>query len=465
MPRVSLVGGGHGGAEDYATISLWWASESGVNYGSKIEAECSGGIGGLTILSGVTPHGYEAYAKSGEEFDGTNAGSCPFFTNYLNIQSPNGIFRGLSHTSTSTSNAPIRVRAANITIDKFIVSNFSGNEGVTLNTADAGKMLSQGVILCNGRDYGVRLTSSAYTFDCENLLIEGAAVDEFAYSNSTTPVNAVNLFCTGAGGNYSTIGGQTVIFTTCASQSLTVPSAITLTGFTTAELVDFAGGDYRTKLTSTLATAGTGSQSFIGAFLETSSGISLTVDSGTYLQAGTNTLLKAELKILTTSGSYLLTGSDVNLKAAKKLIAETGSYNLTGTDVTLTYTPGGGGETLVIDSGVYSLAGDELLLSTQLNIISNSGNYSLSGTETRIAYNANIVINAGNYSLTSSNINLFANYGMIVQSTSYTLTGKSVALRYSGDTNQVIGTVTAGFAPDLYSVGYKPNTITVNFKE
>ena len=253
-----------------------------------------------------------------------------------------------------------------------------------------------------------------------------------------------------------------------------------------AEFVNLAGGDYRIKSTSTYATDGQAG-GLIGPFLEASSGISLTVDSGTYSQTGTNTPLfssrilqtdtssysqagtttplRAELNITTTSGSYLLTGSDVNLKAARKLITETGSYNLTGTDVTLIYTPGGGGEILVIDSGVYSLTGDELLLSAQLNIIGNSGNYLLSGTETRIAYNANIVTDTASYSLTGSNINLFANYGMIVLSTSYTLTGTSVTLKYSGDTNQIIGTVAAGFAPDLYSVGYKPNTITVTFKE
>ena len=382
MPRVSLVGGGHGGAEDYATISLWWASESGVNYGSKIEAECSGGIGGLTILSGVTPHGYEVYAKSGEEFDGTNAGACPFFTNYLNIQSPNGIFRGLSHTSTSTSNAPIRVRAANITIDKFIVSNFSGNEGVTLNTADAGKMLSQGVILCNGRDYGVRLTSSAYTFDCENLLIEGAAVDEFAYSNSTTPVNAVNLFCTGAGGNYSTIGGQTVIFTTCASQSLTVPSAITLTGFTTAELVDFAGGDYRTKLTSTLATAGTGSQSFIGAFLETSSGISLTgtTPSSSYNAISSNINLTGEVVVsgTTTSHSYSAVNSSILLTPSVDIIGSTTSYS---------YASVGGNIDL---SGLISVIGASTNYSYSASPASIilQGSISFTGSSTNYAYNA-----------------------------------------------------------------------------
>lgn len=247
--------------------------------------------------------------------------------------------------------------------------------------------------------------------------------------------------------------------------------------------------DAEVPISDIIGTSRTGTTTDIGAFMFVGGGggVSITADSGTYSQTGTSTLLfasralqsgsasylqvgtttplRAELNILTTSGSYLLTGTNVNLRAAKKLITETGSYNLTGTDVTLIYTPGGAGEVLIIDSGVYSLAGDEVLLSAQLNIISNSGNYLLSGTETRIAYNANIVHEAGNYSLAGDNVNLFANYGMIVSSTSYTLTGTSVTLKYSGDTNQIIGTVTAGFAPDLYSAVYKPNTITVTFKE
>ena len=195
------------------------------------------------------------------------------------------------------------------------------------------------------------------------------------------------------------------------------------------------------------------------------SGISIVVDSGSYSQAGTTTPINAQLNIITTSGSYLLTGSDVNLTSAKKLIAETGSYDLTGTDVILIYTPGGGGETITVDSGVYSLAGDEVLLRADLSIIANSDNYSITGTTTPIKYNASITVDSGSYSLVGADLNLFANYGMIAVSNSYSLTGTSVTLRYSGDTSQVIGTVTAGFAPDLYSAGYKPNTITVTFKE
>ena len=195
------------------------------------------------------------------------------------------------------------------------------------------------------------------------------------------------------------------------------------------------------------------------------SGISIAVDSGTYSQTGTTTPINAQLSIITTAGSYLLTGSDVNLTSAKKLITETGSYNLTGTGVTLIYTPGGGGETLIVDSGVYSLAGDEVLLRADLSIIANSDDYSVAGTATPIKYNASIIADSGSYSLVGADLNLFANYGMIAVSNSYSLTGASVTLKYSGDTNQVIGTVTAGFAPDLYSAGYKPNTITVTFKE
>ena len=106
-----------------------------------------------------------------------------------------------------------------------------------------------------------------------------------------------------------------------------------------------------------------------------------------------------------------------------------------------------------------------MLLRADLSIIANSDDYSIAGTNTPIRYNASIIADSGSYSLVGADLNLFANYGMIAISNSYSLTGTSVTLKYSGDTNQVIGTVTAGFAPDLYSAGYKPNTITVTFKE
>ena len=204
-----------------------------------------------------------------------------------------------------------------------------------------------------------------------------------------------------------------------------------------------------------------------------SSGVTITVDSGSYSLTGTDANLKAQLSIATTSGSYLLTGSQVNLNTARQLLVSVGSYTLTGTDVTLTYTPGGGGEVLIIDSGTYSLSGDEVILRAELSLVANSGDYQLSGNDTPILFNGNVSANTESYALTGSSLNTFANYGMIAQSASYSLTGVSVILSYSGDISQVVGVVTAGFAVDLYSAGFaldlystrfKPNTITVTFK-
>jgi hypothetical protein len=56
-----------------------------------------------------------------------------------------------------------------------------------------------------------------------------------------------------------------------ASNDTSSPGANSVDNITTADLVDYAGGDYRTKASSSLATAGSGG-TFIGAFLEESGG-------------------------------------------------------------------------------------------------------------------------------------------------------------------------------------------------
>jgi len=297
---------------------------------------------------------------------------------------------------------------------------------------------------------------------CIQLGSEGGFAGDIGIANaSCTNVALYTDKSTGSFTNYYLCTGD---YNAINKSGEGVPGANSFDTMVTGDFVNFAGLDYRSALGGALETSGLGG-TFIGGALEVSSGISIVVDSGSYSQVGTPTTINAQLNITTTTGSYLLTGSDVNLTSAKKLITETGSYNLTGTDVTLIYTPGGGGETLIVDSGVYSLAGDEVLLRADLSIIANSDNYSVAGTATPIKYNASIIADSGSYSLVGTDLNLFANYGMIAVSNSYSLIGTSVTLKYSGDTNQVIGTVTAGFAPDLYSAGYKPNTITVTFKE
>lgn len=209
----------------------------------------------------------------------------------------------------------------------------------------------------------------------------------------------------------------------------------------------------------------TGGYNLSGSDIALSVGYAITLDSGMYSLSGSATGLVLNANTVIESGEYSLTGTQVNLDLARKSIIESGSYNLTGSDVTLIYTPSGGGEVLSIDSGTFRLSGSDIELKAARLISLNAGNYNLTGQSVALTYNAKTIIDGGSYALTGSNINLFANRVIIASSGSYTLSGTSVILKYSGDTYKTIGTVTAGFAQDRYSVEYKLNTITVNFKD
>ena len=186
-------------------------------------------------------------------------------------------------------------------------------------------------------------------------------------------------------------------------------------------------------------------------------------ESGNYALTGTASGLIYNGSIVNESGTYTLIGADADLKSVFNIISESGQYNLTGTEVTLIYSPGSG-EIITIDSGAFQLLGTEQNLKYNAKLIVNPGDYSLSGTQTQIKYNGNVPLDSGSYLYNGSNINLVANYGIITGIGNYSLLGSVVSLIYSGDTNQQIGVVTAGFKENTISTNYKPNSITVNFK-
>jgi hypothetical protein len=175
-------------------------------------------------------------------------------------------------------------------------------------------------------------------------------------------------------------------------------------------------------------------------------GISITLDSGSYAQAGSSTSINSQLNINPNSGGYLQTGTALNLSAQFSIANNTGFYSADGTNTNL---------------------------STQLNITTTAGSYVLTGTSSNLKAARKSIVESGSYNLTGTNLNLLAAYGIIATSTTYTLTGVSVRLRYSGDPSQTIETVTSafagdkyssGFGQDLYSSQYKASTITVTFK-
>jgi hypothetical protein len=208
-----------------------------------------------------------------------------------------------------------------------------------------------------------------------------------------------------------------------------------------------------------------GNYSLSGSNINFSIGYAISLNSGIYSLSGSATGLVLNANTVIESGKYSLAGTQANLNIARKSIIESGSYNLTGSDVTLIYTPGGTGESLFIDSGAFSLTGSDIDLKAIRKLSLYNGSYELLGSEVKLTFNGRVPISNGQYSLTGENVGLFANRVIIAAIESYTLSGTSVILKYSGDTYKTIGTVTAGFATDRYSVEYKPNTITVNFKD
>ena len=497
---ISTVGDGYG-TPDYATLALWNSGEGSVDPGVGFTsiAECSGYLGASANINGTFVRG--AIIRGDVAFDGTND-SLLSSAEQLTISAGSGI--NVEDLRIFTNNqyiSALNYNADFIVMDRVVFDNAT----VGVNALDINGTFINGHI----RNFVARGGSDAVMAgynqgaNLTNGLIYGA-VDKGVEGGSSAPMVLTNIFAFNNGGqDIDSAGGFTLI------DVATEDATGTYTGYTSAELVGFSGGDLRTKSTSDLATLGA---PFIGAFLESGSGgndVILAIDNGPFSLSGSDVLLRASrveqaltgnynlsgsninfsigyainldsgiyslsgsatglvlnANTVIESGEYSLAGTQANLYIARKSIIESGSYNLTGSDVTLVYTPGGVGESLFIDSGAFSLTGSDIGLKSTRLISVNSGSYNLTGQEISLTYNAKTIIDSGSYALIGSNVNLFANRVIIAVNGSYTLSGTSVILKYSGDTYKTIGTVTAGFAQDRYSAEYKPTTITVNFKD
>ncbi len=168
-------------------------------------------------------------------------------------------------------------------------------------------------------------------------------------------------------------------------------------------------------------------------WVDVSSGITITVDSGSYTVTGTDVILvdppAAETIVINsgaysisgtsinlvtdyvevvTSGSYTYTGTNVNLVADYKEVISSGSYAYTGTDVILIDPPVSG--SITIQSGLYTLAGTDINLLTSFKTQINTGSYSLTGTAINFAITRGMTIDQGSYIIQGTNIN-FSNTG------------------------------------------------------
>ena len=265
---TKTVGNGHG-APDYATLTLWEAGEEGVDPGAGFTsiAECSGYLGSGANINGTFVRG--AIIRGDVTWDGTNDSSLANIEQ-LTIAAGTGI--NVEDLRIFTNNqfvSALNYNADFILMDRVVFDNTT----VGINAIDINGAFTNGHIrnfvarggadsVMAGFNQGTNLT---------NGLVYGAT-DKGIEGSSSTPMVITNVLLFNNGGqDIDSAGGITVI--DCATEDLTG----TYTGYGSAELVNFATGDLRTKSTSFLATAGS---PFIGAFLEAGGGGTVLTPTG-----------------------------------------------------------------------------------------------------------------------------------------------------------------------------------------
>ncbi len=262
MPTTVTVGDGHG-TPDYTTAQLAWDDLSGSDQGGAVTMQCLGDCGVAFTPTGTPSNAWSMRTES-IDYDGTNDSSLATLT-----RPTLSALIDVRHMHIDSNHAFIEALRLNSGWDEgvleycFLEHNNSPNGVDVITTgADLPNSVARFCVLdggINGVDYGF-----AHELNCNNLTVFGAAGDGFE-GNST---NGTLTDCFAFNNTNNDFINVTTV--TCASEDTTGDE----TGYGSSELVNFGTGDYRTKDSSDLATAGSGG-SFIGAFLEPSSGLDI----------------------------------------------------------------------------------------------------------------------------------------------------------------------------------------------
>ena len=125
------------------------------------------------------------------------------------------------------------------------------------------------------------------------------------------------------------------------------------------------------------------------------------------------------------SGAYTLTGGTVDLAFDRIVSIDPGSFSLTGTGATLAFD-----RKLAVGSGAYSLTGTDQGLAFNRALQIDSGSYELTGTDVGLLFGAEFVldIDSGSFALTGSDKTLAFDRALEIDSGSFNLTGEALTL-------------------------------------
>ena len=438
---IKTVGDGHG-TPDYATLTLWNAGEGGADPGAGFTsiANCSGFCGASANINGTFIRGYEILGVDAA-YDGTNDALLAS-TKSLTLTTANGLVEDLYITNVNLFAVALAFNAANTSVRRVFIDsavNTSGGGGNCVSFSGAlvaGRLLERFVIDgTNDNECIMGGFNREYTLN-KGVLYNSKGTNATGSSSTqqVTDVYSADAVTADYGAGLELTSSASSDATGSAGlQNITLSSAI----------VNAGAKDFRSKSGGPLD--GTGSVDFVGAFLEVGGGVTVTATLGAidYTSQNASVALTGSIDLITTLGtiSYSNQNATVSLSGAVDVAATLGLINYSSQNATVTVTG---------DIDVISTLG-------AINYSSNNATVNLT-SETII----NATLGAIDYSsqgatvILSGLVDVTATLGSIVYN-SYPVTVQI------GE-GQTIGNVTAGFADDIYTAGFKPDTITVSFK-
>lgn len=238
------------------------------------------------IVNGGTVQGWNALLTLealDTPYDGTNSAVSSGITGELAIRNDNVHFSGTSPifiTGTKSNLAAVRLGAfesvSNITGAIFCKHTGTGSGDYGLATySGAGGQFAFSALLVERSGAGVWLRGASPSSTVDHMLIVDSSAGQgfrggLNNESGAEIKNSLSIADVTAGrddfygGNYAAASDYLASGDSSASA---IASTTSFTGITTAELVDFAGGDFRIKHDSVLADAGEGG-THIGALLE-----------------------------------------------------------------------------------------------------------------------------------------------------------------------------------------------------
>lgn len=229
--------------------------------------------------------------------------------------------------------------------------------------------------------------------------------------------------------------------------------------------------DGNVSLTDVIGTSRSGATTDIGAFVFVGGGggvtVTATLGAINYSSQDATISLTGSVDIATTLGTISYTSQDasISITGSEDIAAGIGYIDYTSQAATIQLT-GAIDVAPTLGSINYTSRNTTISITGSEDVSATLGAISYSSNDTTVSLTSQIDINAtlGAINYTSNDVAVTLSGTAEISATLGAIVYNSYSVSVSIGEGQVIGNATTSFASDIYSSGFKPNTITVNFK-